>query len=85
MNAPIQIRRDDVVRDIRELAALTASPITDVVAKAVKSALIREQTRNTLQDRTESVDELLRQIRLLPIIGPALTDDDFYDEYGLPK
>jgi hypothetical protein len=85
MNAPIQIRRDDVVRDIRELAALSALPITEVVAQAVSDALNRAKARNSLQERTEAVDELLRQVRLLPIVGPALTDAELYDEDGLPK
>ena len=85
MNAPIQIRRDDVVRDIRELAALSALPITDVVATAVSDALARAKARIDLPRREATVDDLLRQFRELPIVGPMLTDDDLYDENGLPK
>ena len=85
MNAPIQIRRDDVVRDIRELAALSALPITDVVAKAVGDALSRARARNDMPRREAEIERLLRQFRELPIVGEMLTDDDLYDEDGLPK
>lgn len=85
MNAPIQIRRDDVVRDIRELAALSALPITDVVAKAVSDALGHARARIDMPRREAEIDDLLRQFRELPIVGPMLTDDDLYDEDGLPK
>jgi hypothetical protein len=37
MMGPIQIRNEDIVRDIRELASLTSQPITDAVVVAVKS------------------------------------------------
>lgn len=85
MNAPIQIRRDDVVQDIRELANLTDQPITEAVAVAVKAELTRARARHGLEARRQAVDEILRRVRELPVVGPVLTDADFYDEDGLPK
>jgi hypothetical protein len=85
MNAPIQIRRDDVVQDIRELAAITEQSITDAVASAVKAELARARAKSGLEARRQAVAEIIRQFRELPVVGPMLTDADLYDEDGLPR
>ena len=85
MSAPIQIRRDDVIQDIRELAALRAQPMTEIIGQLVKAELRRERSRENIQQRREAIDELVRQFNKLPIVGPILTDDDLYDQDGLPK
>jgi antitoxin VapB len=85
MNAPIQIRRDDVVQDIRELASLTEQSITDAVASAVRAELARTRAKSGLEARRQAVQEIVRQFRELPVVGPMLTDADFYDEDGLPR
>ena len=85
MNAPIQIRRDDVVQDIRELAALTEQPITEAVALAVRAELIKARRRSDIEVRRARVDDAIRRFREAPVIGPMLTDADLYDEDGLPK
>jgi antitoxin VapB len=85
MNAPIQIRRDDVVQDIRELAALTDKPITEAVAGAVRAELIRARAKGGIEARRQAVAEIVRQFREAPVVGPLLTDADFYDEDGMPK
>ena len=85
MNAPIQIRRDDVVQDIRELAALTDQPITEAVALAVRAELIKARRRSDIEVRRAKVEDAIRRFREAPVIGPMLTDADLYDEDGLPK
>lgn len=85
MTKPIQIKKDDVARDIRELAALTHCSITDVVAKAVRAELERERRRGSPEERAKDVDRIIAEFRALPKTGRTLTDDDLYDEYGLPK
>jgi hypothetical protein len=85
--APIQIRNDAVVRSIRELAVLTGQPITEAVARAVDAQLERER-RLKAQERErqhQTVRAIVERVKQLPIIGPDLTDDDLYDEDGLPK
>jgi hypothetical protein len=39
MPAPIQIKRSDVVADLRELSALTGLSLTDAIARAAKTQL----------------------------------------------
>lgn len=73
MPGTIQIGRADVVADIRRLADLTGLPLTEAVAKAVRAQLTVERMRG------------LAEIRRLPVIGPLLTDDDLYDQEGLPQ
>lgn len=82
--ASIQIRNDDVVRDIRELASLTRRPITEAVATAVRTALTQARREDTRDVRRIAVREAVRQFQNAPIVGPTLTDADLYDETGLP-
>lgn len=86
MIAPIQIRKPDVVRDIRLLAELMHQPITDVVAEAVRTKLgMAQRAREAdIAERLRRVAEIQERIAALPRIGPLLTDADFYDENGLP-
>jgi hypothetical protein len=85
MTKPIQIRKEDVVRDIRELATLTHRPITEVVAVAVRAELERERRRATPDARRQEIDRIVAEYAALPKTGRMLTDDDLYDENGLPK
>ena len=38
-----------------------------------------------LERRIAAARETVRRFQALPIVGPLLTDDDLYDEHGLPK
>lgn len=87
MTHPIQIKKAEVAAEARELAALTGLSITDAIGKAVRSQLAIERVKanRTLQAKRQEADRLLSEIRRLPVIGPALTDDDLYGPDGLPK
>jgi hypothetical protein len=86
MTAPIQIRREDVVRNIRELAELTRQPLTDVIDTAVANELRRARRRLTpSQERNRRIDAVLARIDALPRTGQTLTDDDLYDQDGFPR
>lgn len=85
MTKPIQIRNEDVARDIRRLATLTGEAITDAVADAVREKLDRLESDSSLAARRKRVSELVASFAALPKTGRRLTDDDLYDDYGLPK
>ncbi len=87
MTVPIQIRNDDVVRDIRLLAALTGRSITEAVAESVRARLAdaRRQRRDEVGSIRLSVRAIQDRFRALPVVGSDLTDADLYDEDGLPK
>ena len=87
MPSPIQIKRPDVAEDVRLLAALTGLPITDAIARAVKAqlAIERVKTNAKLAKRLAAAEKDLAQIRRLPVVGPELTDEDLYDDKGLPR
>lgn len=87
MTPPIQIRNDDVVRDIRLLAELTGKSITEVVAESVRARLAEAQAarRDATARKLGGIREIQRRFAALPTVGPLLTDDDLYDEYGLPR
>jgi antitoxin VapB len=85
MTKPIQIKKDDVARDIRELAALTGEPITQAVGGAVRERLERLRRLGTVEARRREVDRIVARVAALPRTGHKFTDDDLYDENGLPK
>lgn len=86
MTKPIQIRKEDIVRDIRELANLTGQPITEAVGDAVRRELRRARLRATpAAERERKIDELVARFRALPKTGAPLTDEELYDEDGFPR
>ena len=87
MPGPIQIKRQDVADDIRALADLTGVSITDAIQNAVKSQLAIERVKanKSLTRRLQQAEKALAELRRLPRVGPMLTDDDLYDDKGLPK
>ena len=85
--APIQIRNPEVVRAIRVLAARTGRPLTEAVAHAVDAALAHHEAsdRDGYRRRLDVIRDVSRKFKDLPVVGPRLTDDDLYDEEGMPK
>lgn len=73
--------------DIRALAALSGLSITDAIGEAVRDrlAIERKKADAELTARLAKVDEIVDRFNRRPIVGPILTDDDLYDEDGLPK
>jgi hypothetical protein len=86
-DAPIQIRNPKVVRAIRELASETGRPISEAVGEVVLAELARRHAARAgdFEARLAAIREISRKFRDLPRVGPSLTDDDLYDEDGLPK
>lgn len=87
MNAPVQIRKADTVERLRRLAALEGKSITDLVDEMVRERDERLVTTraNEVQRKIAAARETVRRFQALPVVGPVLTDDDLYDEDGLPK
>ena len=85
-DAPIQIRNPDVTRAIRELAEKKGQPITEAVAEAVNAELVRPggEREAVVKRKLAAVREIVERLNALPVVGPLLTDDDLYDEDGLP-
>ena len=86
-DAPIQIRNAEVVRAIRELAEQTGQPITQAVAQVVDAELRRRQAERQAASKRKLalMRDAVRRFKALPVIGPLLTDDDLYDQDGMPK
>lgn len=85
MTMPVQIRKEEVVRDIRELAALQGKAITAAVADAVKTELERARRASDADARRRDVRRIVEQLHMLPRVGAPITDDDLYDEDGFPR
>jgi hypothetical protein len=85
MTKPIQIRNEDVAADVRELAARRGRSITEMIAQLVRPELERERRRGDPEARRREIARIVAEFRALPRRGKPLTDDDLYDEFGLPK
>jgi hypothetical protein len=87
MNAPVQIRKPETVERLRRLAALEGKSITELVDEMVRERDERILAANEaeVQRKIAAAREIVRHFQSLPIVGPLLTDDDLYDEDGLPK
>jgi antitoxin VapB len=94
----LNIKDAETTRLVRELAELTGETQTEVVRKALRERLQREKAeRESLDARTaeqkrrefEKVWAAIRKIqdrvRAKRSGDKCLTEDDLYDENGLPK
>ncbi len=82
----ILIENPDVIRDIERLAARTGKPATDAIADAVRAQLgPGTRSEAEIAERRRKLDALLAEIDALPHSGEPLTDDDLYDEGGMPR
>ena len=86
-DAPIQIRNPEVIRVLREVAARRGQPITQAVGELARAELERIEAKRegVIQRRRAAIREVVEKLHRLPVVGPRLTDADFYDEDGFPK
>lgn len=61
--------------------------ITELVDQMAREREARpdEARRAEIERKIAAVNEIVREFNALPVLGPLLTDDDIYDEDGLPK
>ena len=87
MTKPIQIRNEQVVRDLRELALHRGLPITQTVAELARKELERDLRNRSAVDHSRAIDETVArfQAAVKAYAGRLLTDDDLYDDNGLPR
>ena len=73
--------------NIRELATLTKSSITDAIANTVRSQLAIERVKANAQltKKRKAAELALAELRSLPVVGPDLSNKDIYNSEGLPK
>ena len=99
MGAPqLNIKDAETTRMVRELAELTGETQTEVVRKAVKERLAREKDQHEqatdrnqrekqieLQKALDEIRQIQDRVKAAGLIENMLTDDDLYDENGLPR
>ncbi len=87
MNAPVQIRKPDVAERLRSLARREGLSITDLGDEMARDREARANTARQaeIDRKIAAAEAIVAHFQSLPILGPLLTDDDFYDEDGLPK
>jgi antitoxin VapB len=94
----LNIKDAEATRLVRELAELTGESQTEAVRKALRERLQREKAeRETLAARTaeekrrefermwREIQKIQKRIKLRRAGKKGFTDDDLYDENGLPK
>lgn len=87
MNAPVQIRKPEVAERLRSVARQEGLSITDLVDQMIRERQDRanQEKEAEIQRKIAAAKAIIADFQSLPIVGPLLTDDDFYDEDGLPK
>jgi len=83
MNAPVQIKKPEVAERLRRIARRQGRSITDVVDAL--SLRADQEHEAEVQRKIARAEEIIAHFQSLPVVGPLLTDDDLYDEDGLPK
>ena len=94
----LNIKDAEATRLARELAELTGESQTEAVRTALRERLQREKAERTdrlgrtaEENRREfekmwnKLQKIQAEIRKRGLIENMLTDDDLYDEHGLPK
>jgi len=94
----LNIKDAEATRLVRELAELTGETQTEAVRKALHERLEREKAeRETKTARTaekkrrefekvwRKIEKIQAEIRKEGLVENMLSDDDLYDDHGLPK
>jgi antitoxin VapB len=82
---PLSIKDTEADRLARELAKRTGETITQVVVKALRERLAREERKPDDDQMVEDVMEIARHFSSLPVLDPRSDDAILgYDEHGLP-
>ena len=78
----LNIKDPEVYELASELARRRQTSMTGAVREALTEAL--DRLNRTSEERIRRLRELAREVAAIPG-PPILTDDDLYDERGLPK
>jgi antitoxin VapB len=94
----LNIKDAEATRLVRELAELTGESQTEAVRKALRERLEREkadraaktarseeETRREFERIWPEIQKIQAEVREHMKPTDFLTDDDLYDEFGLPK
>jgi len=94
----LNIKDAEASRLVRELAELTGETQTEAVRTALRERLQRERAereahiaqrsarkRRDVEKALAKIRKIQEDIRRRGLIENMLTDDDLYDEHGLPK
>jgi antitoxin VapB len=87
MTVQLNIKDPKTTALVTELAQITGRSKTEAIRLAVEAALARENARKDegLERKLAEIAAIVERARALVRPGDILTDDDMYDECGLPK
>ena len=87
MTVQLNIKDPKTTALVTELAEITGRSKTEAIRLAVEAALARENARKDegLERKLAEIAAIVERARALVRPGDILTDDDMYDECGLPK
>ena len=87
MTVQLNIKDPRTTALVTELAEIIGRSKTEAIRLAVEAALAREKARKdeALERKLAEIAAIVERARALVRPGDILTDDDMYDECGLPK
>ena len=83
MNAPVQIRHPETAEELRTFAQREGKTITTFVQDLLH--LYKRSQDSDLQQRIQAIRAIQDRVAALPRLEPWPTNDDFYDEDGMPR
>jgi antitoxin VapB len=82
----LSIQDPEADRLARELAARTGETLTEVVVKALRERLFREDRRVGTPGLREELATIRKRCSVLPVLDPRSPDEILgYDDRGLPR
>jgi hypothetical protein len=87
MTVQLNIKDPKTTALVTELAEITGRSKTEAIRLAVEAALAREKARkdDARERKLAEIAAIVERARALVRPEDILTDDDIYDENGLPK
>jgi hypothetical protein len=87
MNAPVQIRKPEVAERLRQRARSEGKSITELVETMLAERIAADEARasDDAARRRAAAESILAHVSTLPRLATWPTDEEFYDEDGLPK
>ena len=82
---PLSIKHPEAERLARELAERAHDSLTNVIIKALRESLLREEGRSGAPTVLEELEAIRHRCAALPVIDSRSPDEILgYDEHGLP-
>ncbi len=80
----LSVKHPEADRLARDLARATGETITEAVITSLRERLARETGGTRPEARIAQMRAIARRVSMMPVLDPRATEQNLYDEAGLP-